>query len=193
MVSSKTATTLYLAVTALVFVVFVWSVVTTEIRINRGQALFVSETFDGNGRTCATCHAPAESFSISPATIRSLPSTDPLFVDVPGLENPVKLREDGLILVNDPDDGILEFRPTPKLTHLRRLCSRNGKCGPLGVRGDRERDLCTFSNEAVGNHFTKRVNGTPGVDFRLLTKRECKDMIAFLTSRRVEKAGDRED
>lgn len=190
MVSSKTA---YLAVAALVLVVLGWLVVKTELRINRGEALFVSETFDGNGRTCATCHTPAESFSISPATIRSLPPTDPLFVDVPGLEDPVKLREDGLILVNDPDDGILEFRPTPKLTHLRRLCSRNGKCGPLGVRGDRERDLCTFSNEAVGNHFTKRVNGTPGVDFRLLTKRECKDMIAFLTSRRVEKAGDRED
>jgi mono/diheme cytochrome c family protein len=35
------------------------------------------ETFDGNGRTCATCHAGAESFGASPQGIAALFASDP--------------------------------------------------------------------------------------------------------------------
>ena len=50
-------------------------------------------TFDGNGRTCATCHPPSNNFTIDPAFIASLPSDDPLFVaefnpDLAALEDP---------------------------------------------------------------------------------------------------------
>jgi hypothetical protein len=154
--------------------------------VARGEVLFLTGTFNGNGRTCATCHRPDENFSISPETIRALPARDPMFVPVENLEDPVKLRADGLIKVVDEDeDGINEFRQTPKLTHLRKLCSLQGRCGPLGLRGDRERDLCQFTNEAIANHLTRRVGGVAGADFRLLKTRECDDMIAYLLSRKV--------
>ena len=153
--------------------------------INRGEALFTAETFRGNGRTCATCHLPAENFAIGPKTIRALPPDSPLFVAVPGLEDQAKLLADGLIFVNDVDDDIVEFRPVPKLVQLRKLCSRKGDCKTLGQRGDREKNLCTFSNEAIANHFTKMVPGVPDIDFRLMTAAECKAMTAFLVSKRV--------
>ena len=34
--------------------------------IDRGRRLFEKETFGGNGRTCATCHAAEENFALSP-------------------------------------------------------------------------------------------------------------------------------
>jgi cytochrome c peroxidase len=45
-----------------------------------GANLFFNETFNGNGRTCGTCHKPADSFGLSPATVAALPTSDPLFV-----------------------------------------------------------------------------------------------------------------
>lgn len=140
--------------------------------------------FDGNGRTCATCHRPQERFSVSPETIAALPPGDPLFVPIPGLEDPKRLRSDALIRVDAPG-GIHEFRQTPKLVHLRKLCDRRGRCQALGLRGDRVRDLCAFSNQAIENHLTKRVGGVDHVDFRTMTARECKAMVAYLVSRRV--------
>lgn len=148
--------------------------------VDRGQALFFNETFAGNGRTCATCHTPEENFSISPEAIAVLPASHPLFVPVPGLEDPAKLREDALIKITET-----EFRQTPKLTHLRTICNRKGECVTLGLRGDRAKNLCVFTNQAIANHLTKRVGGSPGKDFRLLTAKECKDMTAYLISQRV--------
>jgi hypothetical protein len=49
-------------------------------QVEQGQALFFKETFGGNGRTCSTCHVPAENFSLSLKTINALSLTDPLFV-----------------------------------------------------------------------------------------------------------------
>lgn len=47
----------------------------------QGRTLFMRETFRGNGRTCATCHVPGrDQFALTPATIASLPHSDPLFV-----------------------------------------------------------------------------------------------------------------
>jgi hypothetical protein len=45
-----------------------------------GGDLFLRETFDGNGRTCATCHPVDHSFTIDPDFIATLPGTSPLFV-----------------------------------------------------------------------------------------------------------------
>ena len=38
-------------------------------QINLGRTLFNDETFDGNGRTCATCHIPTEHFAITPGDV----------------------------------------------------------------------------------------------------------------------------
>ncbi|MBM3226855.1 MAG: hypothetical protein FJZ47_24075 [Candidatus Tectomicrobia bacterium] len=48
--------------------------------VERGKRLFFQETFEGNGRTCATCHRAERHFTIDPAFIATLPATDPLFV-----------------------------------------------------------------------------------------------------------------
>ncbi|MEM7505023.1 MAG: hypothetical protein AAF417_23575, partial [Pseudomonadota bacterium] len=48
--------------------------------IERGRQLFFEETFDGNGRTCGTCHPATNNFTRDPAFIRKLPPRDPLFV-----------------------------------------------------------------------------------------------------------------
>jgi cytochrome c peroxidase len=60
--------------------------------IERGRQLFFNETFEGNGRTCGTCHPATNNFTIDPAFVRGLPGNDPLFVanpsgpDLNGLE-----------------------------------------------------------------------------------------------------------
>lgn len=61
--------------------------------IARGKELFEKETFNGNGRTCATCHPASNNFTIDVDYISKLPKSDPLFVgetnpDLHGLEMP---------------------------------------------------------------------------------------------------------
>ncbi len=73
--------------------------------IAKGRDLFFNETFDGNGRTCGTCHREDNNFTIDPAFIATLPDDDPLFVAefnpaLKTLERPKLMREFGLILEN---------------------------------------------------------------------------------------------
>ena len=83
-----------------------------ETLVALGEDLFFNETFDGNGRTCGTCHPAENNFTIDVPFISALPPTDPLFVaeTVPALdssqnggllfENPVLMRQFGLIVEN---------------------------------------------------------------------------------------------
>lgn len=73
--------------------------------IELGRKLFLEETFDGNGRTCATCHRAELNFTIDPEFIATLPDDDPLFAaefnpDLAELEKPELLRKFALILEN---------------------------------------------------------------------------------------------
>src|SRR6185295_421728 len=73
--------------------------------VEDGAEAFINETFDGNGRTCASCHPPSNNFTIDVPFIASLPATDKLFVaeQVPALatlENSARLRSDALITEN---------------------------------------------------------------------------------------------
>src|SRR6266498_2209801 len=71
-----------------------------------GADIFFKETFNGNGRTCGTCHPAENNLTIDPAFIATLPANDPLFVAefMPALsknfENPILMRQFGLILEN---------------------------------------------------------------------------------------------
>lgn len=57
-----------------------------ESLINQGQRVFASETFNGNGRTCQTCHLPGrDQFGLTTQTVRSLPPDDALFVFEPNI------------------------------------------------------------------------------------------------------------
>jgi cytochrome c peroxidase len=42
-----------------------------------GEDLFFHATFDGNGRTCSTCHDPRNEFTMSPELVQQRFSTDP--------------------------------------------------------------------------------------------------------------------
>jgi hypothetical protein len=58
--------------------------------IDDGFRIFTQETWNGNGRTCGTCHIPKEAYNIFPATIKKLSKKERDLVfatNVPGLEN----------------------------------------------------------------------------------------------------------
>jgi hypothetical protein len=85
-----------------------------ETLVNQGRTIFFNEKFNGNGRTCGTCHREDENLTIDPEFIATLPATDALFVaefdpnlnqsacpgGTPCFENPVLMRKFGLILEN---------------------------------------------------------------------------------------------
>jgi hypothetical protein len=74
--------------------------------IRKGARLFDNETFDGNGRTCSTCHRFENNFTIDPEFIATLPEDDPLFMAefnddlAENFEKKELMRRFGLILEN---------------------------------------------------------------------------------------------
>ena len=159
--------------------------------IANGFNIFLNETFDGNGRTCATCHRLENNFTIDPEFISTLPDDDPLFVAEfdPNLqknfENPRLMRELGLILENvdgfDDLENKFTLRSVPHTLALR--TSIAGPDGPrTGWSGDGapgDGSLRSFATGAVIQHFTKTLNRVPGVDFRLPTDYELDALEAF--------------
>ena len=93
-----------------------WAIdVTSAKQIDKGFKLFTKETFDGNGRTCKTCHLPDSDFSISPADLASLSAHQMALVFgtniKPGkaaagsLENPTMVQNLGVFNINDGVGG----------------------------------------------------------------------------------------
>jgi len=162
--------------------------------VEEGERLFLTETFDGNGRTCSSCHRPTDSFGLTPAFVATLPPDDPLFVGetVPDLgrnfENPRLMREFAMILENqdgfDDLDNNFNMRGVPHTLALR--TSVASSTGPqLGWSGDGapgDGSLRAFATGAVIQHFTKSTNRIPGVDFRLPTEHELDALEAFQLS-----------
>jgi mono/diheme cytochrome c family protein len=159
--------------------------------IEKGRQIFFNETFEGNGRTCGSCHPAENNFAIDPAFIASLPDDDPLFVAEfnPDLkenfENPRLMREFGLIVENlDGFDDLANkftLRGVPHTLGLPNtidsaLGPRTGWSGD-GAPGDGT--LRSFAIGAVIQHFTKTLNRVPGTDFRLPTDEELDALEAF--------------
>jgi mono/diheme cytochrome c family protein len=162
--------------------------------VAKGRQLFFNETFNGNGRTCGTCHREERNFTIDPAFIATLPPNDPLFVAEfnPDLkqnfENPRLMREFGLILENQ--DG---FDDLPNKFNMRgvphTLGMRSSIASPQGPRTGWSGDgapgdgaLRSFATGAVIQHFTRTLNRVPGADFRLPTEAELDALEAFQLS-----------
>jgi hypothetical protein len=159
--------------------------------IARGRDIFFNETFNGNGRTCGTCHPAENNFTIDPAFIAKLPPNNPLFVAefVPELkenfEKPELMRKFGLILENlDGFDDLANkftMRGVPHTLGLR--VSIDSLAGPrTGWSGDGspgDGSLRSFAIGAVIQHFTKTLNRVAGVDFRLPTDEELDALEAF--------------
>jgi mono/diheme cytochrome c family protein len=162
--------------------------------VEQGRQIFFNETFDGNGRTCATCHRAEDNFGLTPAFIAGLPPGDPLFVAEtnPNLamdfENPFLMRNFGLIVENNDGFGDLandfNLRGIPHLLAMNvsvasAAGSRTGWSGD-GAPGDGS--LRSFAIGAVTQHFPKTLNRVPGVDFRLPTAAELDALEAFQLS-----------
>ena len=65
---------------------------------------------------------------------------------------------------------------------LQTMCDKKGNCDALGLMGDRVRNLCAFSLQAITTHMAKTVNRVPGKDFRVPTKKECEALVAYMVS-----------
>jgi hypothetical protein len=162
--------------------------------VKRGEVLFFEERFDGNGRTCGTCHPRKNNFTIDPEFIATLPDDDPLFVSeqIPELsenfENVTLIREHGLIVENLDGFGDLEnvfvMRGVPHTLALRTsIASRDGdRTGWSGDGAPGDGSLRSFATGAVIQHFTKSLERIPGVDFRLPTSDELDALEAFQLS-----------
>ncbi|MFH0341851.1 MAG: hypothetical protein ACHBNF_06895 [Chromatiales bacterium] len=173
--------------------------------VAKGRELFFKETFDGNGRTCGTCHRAENNLTIDAAFIAGLPNNDPLFVAefIPALaknfENPKLMRKHGLILENQDGFGNLagnfNMRGVPHVfsqrfsidsnPRVRTGCVSDTKCPRTGWSGDGapgSRDLKAFATGAVTQHFTKTTGRKAGVDFRLPTEQELVALEAFQLS-----------
>jgi len=162
--------------------------------VSKGQQIFFNETFNGNGRTCGTCHPAENNFTLDPAFIAKLEPDNPLFVAEfnPDLkknfENPALMRQFGLILENldgfDDLENKFVMRGIPHVLALR--TSVDSPQGPrTGWSGDGapgDRSLRSFATGAVIQHFTKTLNRVPGVDFRLPTDEELDALEAFMLS-----------
>ena len=172
--------------------------------IDDGASLFFGETFEGNGRTCGTCHPANNNFTLDPDFIATLPDDDPLFVAEfnPNLsdnfEKPNLMRRFGLFLENvdgfDDLDDKFTLRGVPHTLALTTSLSPapdgvDGTTTPpvdrMGWSGDGgalDGSLRQFAVGAIIQHFPKTLARVPGVDFRLPTDHELDAMEAFQLS-----------
>jgi hypothetical protein len=173
-----------------------------------GRRAFFEETFQGNGRTCGTCHPAENNFLLDPEFIATLPDDHPLFVAelnpdlASNFEKPILMRELGLILENVDGFGDLEhkfvMRAVPPTVGLRvqtqappPLVARiiDGTTNPprqrTGWGGDGAPGSGTLREFAIGavkQHFTRTLGRQAGVDFRLPTDEELDALEAFQLS-----------
>ena len=172
------------------------------VLVAQGRQVFHNETFNGNGRTCGTCHRADNNFTIDPNYIMKLPPTDPLFVAetnpaLADLENPVLMRKHGLILTNVDGPGIDVFRSVPHTlalaTTIKTELEADGgefaadatMANATGWSGDGapgSGSLRDFTLGAVAQHMPKTMSRNPGTDFRLPTNDELDAVQAYMLS-----------
>ena len=169
-------------------------------QICAGADIFFRESFNGNGRTCGTCHSAGHNFTIDNAFVATLPASDPLFVaeqnpDLAALEGP-DLRAQGGILENvdgfeDPTHKFV-VRGVPHLFSMATSITRDpgdGTASPplqrTGWSGDGAPNTGTlrdFLSGAVIQHYPKHLARAAGTDFRLPTDQELDLVLAFQAS-----------
>jgi len=162
-----------------------------------GAELFFRDDFGGNGRSCASCHPADNNYTIDPASIAQLPSTDPLFVaefdqDLEGLERPDLMRDHGLILenVDGAEDPEVKFtmRSVPHCLSLATSVSAPpGTVSPPLERTGWSSDgapglgrLTDFQTGAIFQHYTKSLDRDEGTDFVQATPGELDAIDDFL-------------
>ena len=163
-----------------------------------GADIFFRATFDGNGRTCGTCHRAEDNFTISPEFITTLPDDDALFVaehnpDLSTLERPEILREFAMIVENVDGQEDLENKFTLRsiqhtLSLATSLSVSNGdgtttppleRTGWSGDGAPNDGTLRDFLTGAVVQHFTADLSRTPGSSFTLPNDQELDLALAY--------------
>lgn len=163
-----------------------------------GADIFFRATFDGNGRTCGTCHRAEDNFTISPEFIATLSDDDALFVaehddDLSTLESPEILREFAMIVENVDGQDDLENKFTLRsIQHTLSLATSlsvspgDGTTTPplerTGWSGDgapNDGTLRDFLTGAVTQHFTSDLSRTPGTSFTLPNDQELDLALAY--------------
>jgi len=174
--------------------------------IAKGEELFFEEKFNGNGRTCGTCHPMENNLTIDPEFIATLPLDDPLFVAefnpaLSDLERPDLMREFGLIRENvdgfDDLDNKFVMRGVPHTLALptsllqpiigadlplNELIFPEQMTGWSGDGAPGTGSLREFAIGAVTQHFPLTLNRVPGTDFRLPDDDELDALEAFQLS-----------
>jgi len=168
----------------------------------QGRRSFLDETFDGNGRTCGTCHVEANNFTVDPELIARLPSSDPLFVAetnpaLATLEHTDLLRRFGLILVNadgfepPPSGPPFVLRATQNVQALANSFAApdasidftvNGRNPNPSERlgwGNDGAPLRDFALVAIAQHAPRTMRRESGVDFRVPTDEELDALAAY--------------
>lgn len=169
-----------------------------------GADIFFRETFNGNGRTCGSCHPVANNTTLDVPFVTALHDSnpnDPLFVseinpDLSQLETG-DLRGAAAVLENvdgfeDPTHKFVQ-RAVNHMLSLRTSTLRDpgdGTSSPpverTGWGGDGAPDddgsLRAFLTGAIRQHFTKTLARREGIDFRLPTALELDLNNAFQLS-----------
>ncbi|MBL8230890.1 MAG: hypothetical protein JNL98_20515 [Bryobacterales bacterium] len=174
--------------------------------VARGRAIFTDERFQGNTRTCGTCHAESNNFTVDPEFIAKLPASDPLFVHerVPELrnnfENGEMLRKLGLFTENVDgfDDLARKFTLRPSIS-LQAIGTQIqapepvffadftaiGQASNPGERlgwGNDALPLRDFAIGAILQHFPRTLSRRAGSDFRIPTDDELDALAAYQLS-----------
>ena len=152
-----------------------------------GAAIFFEETFEGNGRTCGSCHPAANNTTLDVPFIEALHQAnprDPLFVSefVPELAEleTSDLRDDAAILENVDGFGFPDRFVSRGVSHVLSLATSvardpgdpnttNPPAERTGWAGDGSPDgtLRGFLRGAIEQHFPKTLARVAGSDFRL--------------------------
>ena len=165
-----------------------------------GADIFFRENFNGNGRTCGSCHRVERNFTIDAPFIARLPASDPLFIaenqsdglPLNGLEIPAQMRARGLILENvdgtAPEGPTVRFvlRSVPHTLSMATSTKSPTTGAPaerIGWGGDGapgQGRLADITQGATVQHFTRSLNRVPGADFRNVTEQEGQAVATFL-------------
>lgn len=158
-----------------------------------GADIFFRETFNGNGRTCGSCHPVANNTTLDVpfiAALRQANPNDPLFVfetnpNLAELETS-DLLDFAAILENvdgfvDPTNRFVSRSVSHVLSLATSITPDPGDGNPTpplertGWGGDGVGDgsLRAFLEGAIKQHFPKDLRRRPNIDFRLPTAQEA--------------------